>query len=77
MWKLTPASYKSAFAWAALLLWLGIIFATLYPFQVHPRNDVEWVKGGLRFGQHGIVISDGPIATAAGGGEHPAVSKFS
>jgi VanZ family protein len=28
---------------------------------------VEWVKGGLRFGQHGIAMSDGPVAADAGG----------
>jgi VanZ family protein len=65
MWKLTAAWWKSAFGWAALVLWLGIIFATLYPFELYPRNDVEWLKGGLRFGQHGIVMSDGPLMTGS------------
>src|ERR1700739_1725271 len=65
MWKLTAAWCKSAFGWAALVLWLGIIFATLYPFELYPRNDVEWLKGGLRFGQHGIVMSDGPLMTGS------------
>lgn len=68
MWKLTAAWWKSAFGWAALVLWVGIVFATLYPFQFHPHNDVEWLKGGLRFGQHGIVLSDAPLMTDAAGG---------
>lgn len=67
MSKLTATWRKSAFAWAALILWLGILFATLYPFEFRPHNDVEWLKGGLRFGQHGIVISDGPLMTEAAG----------
>jgi hypothetical protein len=67
MGKLTAAWCKSAFAWAALILWFGIIFATLYPFEFHPHNDVEWLKGGLRFGQHGIVTSDGPLMTGSAG----------
>lgn len=67
MWKLTAAWWKSAFAWTALILWLGILFATLHPFEFHPHNDVEWLKGGLRFGQHGIVTSDGPLMTSSAG----------
>ena len=67
MWKLTAAWWRSAFAWTALVLWLGILFATLYPFEFHPHNDVEWLKGGLRFGQHGIVTSDGPLMTGSTG----------
>lgn len=67
MSNLTAAWWKSAFGWTALLLWVGIVFATLYPFALQPHNDVDWVKGGLRFGQHGIVISDGPVMSASHG----------
>ena len=58
---MTAARWRSVFGWAALGLWIGILFATLFPFRFHPHNDVNWVDGGgLRFGHHGVVISDGP-----------------
>lgn len=63
MGHFNKAWWRAAFALFALLVWLGIVLATLYPFEFHPHNDVTWVDGGLRFGQHGIVISQGPLLT--------------
>lgn len=56
----TVSSRKWLFASMALLFWAGILLATLYPFQFHPSNDVTWIAGpnGLRFGRHGIVLSE-------------------
>src|SRR5215472_10848346 len=61
MGSLTKTWWRRTLALASVLLWLGIFVATLYPFEFHPRNDVRWVDGGLRFGRHGIVLSRGPF----------------
>lgn len=40
----------------------GILVAGLWPFHA-PRNQVIWLTGanGLRFGQHGTILSSGPF----------------
>jgi hypothetical protein len=35
---------------------VGILMAGLWPFHA-PRNDVDWLDGGLQFGQHGSIVS--------------------
>ena len=60
-------TWRRVFALASVLLWLGIFVAALYPFAFHPRNDVNWVEGGLGFGRHGIVLSQGPFLTESSG----------
>lgn len=65
---MTAARWRSVFGWAALGLWIGILFATLFPFRFHPHNDVSWVDGGgLRFGHHGLVVSEGPVMPEGAG----------
>lgn len=65
---MTATRRKSAFGWAALVLWLGILLVTLFPYDFRLHNDVAWIEGGgLWFGKHGIVVSDGPsLAETAG-----------
>jgi hypothetical protein len=64
--KMTSARWKSAFGWAVLVLWIGILLATLFPYQFHPHNDVKWLEGGgLWFGKHGVVLSQGSLLTEA------------
>lgn len=60
---MTASSWKLLFAWMAFVFWGGIVFATLYPFRFHPSNDVRWIEGrkGLRFGRHGILLSEGGL----------------
>ena len=67
MGSLTKTRWRRVLALASVLLWLGIFVATLYPFEFHPRNDVSWVPGGLRFGRHGMVLSQGPFHTGSPG----------
>ena len=57
------SGWNSVFGRMTLLLWTGILFATLYPFQIHPSNDVSWIQNanGLRFGQHGVVLAEGSV----------------
>jgi VanZ family protein len=58
----SAARWKSIFGIASLILWLGILFATLSPFQFRPHNDVTWLDGGgLLFGRHGVVISSAAL----------------
>jgi hypothetical protein len=61
MANIDAAHWRSRLGWAASLLWIGILLATLFPFEFHPHNDVTWATDGLQFGRHGIVLSDGPI----------------
>jgi VanZ family protein len=44
------------------LVFVGILVACLWPFH-SPRNDVAWLAqgSGLRFGDHGTMVSLGPI----------------
>jgi len=47
------------------LLVAGIVIACLWPFH-SPRNQVSWLSGGgIRFGEHGTVISHVPIFPSA------------
>jgi len=80
---MTAARSKSAFGWAALILWLGILLATLFPFRFRLRNDVSWmpgaqpgisVSGGLLFGRHGVVESNGPVLPQTPSGDDSSCS---
>lgn len=48
-----------------------VLFATLYPFNLFPRNGVTWVAGanGLNFEKSGVVISEGPLVVPENGSE--------
>ena len=62
MRHMTNARRRAGFGWATLLVWVGILLATLFPFQFRPHNDVLWMAaGGLQFGKHGIATSDGVL----------------
>jgi len=74
---------KSAFGWAALILWLGILLATLFPFRFRLNNDVRWLpaaqpginaQGGLLFGRHGVVVSDAPLVPQLAPGDDSSCS---
>jgi glycopeptide antibiotics resistance protein len=80
---MTAARSKSAFGWAALILWLGILLATLFPFRFRLNNDVRWLpaagpginaQGGLLFGRHGVVVSDGPVVPQLAQGDDSSCS---
>ena len=80
---MTAASSKSAFGWAAFILWLGILAATLFPFRFRLKNDVSWlpaaqsgasVPGALLFGKHGVVVSDGPFTNPVTSGDDSSCS---
>lgn len=47
---------------------LALLWATMWPFQPHPHNDVAWLANanGVRFEGSGIVLSDGALQPAAG-----------
>lgn len=46
-----------------ILIVLGILVAGLWPFNFHPKNQVEWLQdgNGIRFYGHGMVISRDPF----------------
>jgi VanZ family protein len=68
MQNLTNTRWKTTFGVSALVIWLGILFATLFPFQFHPENDVRWLAGGgIGFYPFAIVVSDGPVMPEASG----------
>jgi hypothetical protein len=52
-----------------LVLLGGILFAGLHPFHV-PANQVSWVANAnaVRFGEHGTMLSSGPIPPPVSGG---------
>jgi hypothetical protein len=52
---------------SACILVVAILFAAgLSPFDPFPRNQVTWLPGGkgLRFGEHGLVMSKDPLQSA-------------
>ena len=57
----------------ALVVWLGILAATLRPFNPWPRNEVHWLaeNNGIHFGRNGVVSSEGSFPAAAPGNAHP------
>src|SRR5271165_5687134 len=62
-----PISVK-ALTLACLGVLCGILVACLWPFH-SPTNDVTWLEGenGLRFGQHGTVLSASKLTIGAAG----------
>lgn len=67
----------SKIAWHRLLaaacvgVLCGILWAGLWPFTAHPKNDVAWLENGngLEFGEHGTILSSSafqPPASAGG-----------
>jgi VanZ family protein len=62
MWNLSVVQWRSLFRWSAVLLFFGILFATLFPFDFRPHNDVRVIEGvGVAFGRHAVIESDGPL----------------
>jgi hypothetical protein len=51
------------YAWATGTL-IIVLVAGLWPFRA-PKNDVQWLDGenGLRFGDHGCILSSGTLPT--------------
>jgi hypothetical protein len=56
---------------ACLLLWIAMMGATLWPFNPHPRNRVQWLEHseGVHFSKAGVIISDSafPVGDAQWG----------
>jgi VanZ family protein len=46
---------------------IGILFATLYPFDIAPPNHVSWLPdaNGIRFTKNGVLLTSGPISPAS------------
>lgn len=65
MWNLSLAQWRSLFGWSALVLFFGVLLATLFPFDFFPQNNVDVLEGGLAFGQHGVVQSEGLLEPRA------------
>ncbi len=51
-------------AWCCLLVTLGILVCTLWPFDAFPPNRVSWLEqtNGVCFRQRGVVLSQGETA---------------
>jgi len=45
---------------ACVLLWLAMMGATLWPFDPHPRNRVEWIEqsNGVHFSKAGVIVGN-------------------
>ena len=56
---------RTVLAVICLCILIGILVAGLWPFHA-PANQVSWGSqgNGLRFGQHGSVVSVGPLGTS-------------
>jgi hypothetical protein len=52
-----------ALPFACILVVSTLFTAGLWPFNLFPRNQVTWLPTGkgLRFGDHGVVFSRGPV----------------
>ncbi len=59
-----------------MLAVLALLYATLWPFNPHPRNGVAWLPAdsGIRFDGGGIVLTDGPLQAQAGADAEDACS---
>jgi len=57
------SSAKFVLRWLSLVITLGILFFTLWPFNPFPRNRVSWLPAsvGIRFNWEGMVRSPLPI----------------
>ncbi len=44
----------------------GVLFATLWPFNPFPSNQVSWLPNanGVRFGAHGVIVSKSLLAAS-------------
>ena len=53
---------KRALAAVCVCVLCGILIAGLWPF-FPPKNEVSWLdhENGLRFGEHGVIFSSGPL----------------
>lgn len=67
MGKTAIHRWKALFGLLTGVLIAGILLAALWPFRFHPNNDVNWLRvgSGLRFGRHGVVVSQGPVSSEA------------
>jgi hypothetical protein len=56
---------KNLFCTLSILVTLGILFATLRPFNPFPTNQVNWLTGsnGIRIGKAGVVLSPRALAS--------------
>jgi hypothetical protein len=64
---------------ALVVVIAGVLFATLWPFDPFPSNQVSWLPNanGVRFGTHGVVISKSPLtAPTTSAGESCSLEVF-
>lgn len=61
--RLHPLWQKRRLGFLCFLITAGILFATLWPFDLFPSNKVIWLPGknGIRFLSPGVVLSDAPF----------------
>lgn len=74
MAQFSRGSYRTIITALFVLVTVGMLFSTLWPFDPFPRNRVSWLgqTNGLRFSQRGVVLSHDPLfSTAAPTGEKP------
>lgn len=71
-----PVSSKRILIWrtSAILIFLGILFATLWPFNLSPANNVQRLPSGwLYFGRGGIALTTKPLTFDSASGDGCAV----
>ena len=68
---------KTVLGALSLLVAMGILICTLWPFQPFPPNQVSWLQGsdGIRFDWAGVVLSSEPLQQR--GDSVPAASSAS
>src|SRR5277367_4172950 len=56
---------------ALVIVIAGVLFATLWPFNPFPSNQVSWLPNanGVRFGTHGVIVSKSPLTASTSAGE--------
>ena len=62
-----------------VLVIVGVLFATLWPFNPFPSNRVSWMPNanGVVFGTHGVIVSKSPLtASATSAGESCSLELF-
>lgn len=54
-----------------MIMTIGVLFATLWPFDFSPANNVTWIPdaNGLRFDRQSIALTSEPLNTEAFGGQ--------
>ncbi len=64
--KLSASLEKKRVGILCIVAIFAVLFATQWPFDPWPANNVAWLQdgNGLRFGRAGVVVSEGPLRLA-------------